>query len=209
MSPAFWASYVVLWVLVVVESLLIFALLREIGRLHLSSRESVLRDGLKVGTTLPSIVARQRDGDEVQLTSSLSSLYTLLICSIPNCPHCVSAAAVATRWVEANPGRLGAIVLLGWPSTVEVDLAEYDPDEFDEIELLVINADTALEELEVRVGPFVYLVDRDGLIVAKGLMTTDAELEELLLAAHLNANPPRGGEIADPDVVMRSTAGRR
>ena len=46
MSSPFWLSYSLLWILVLVESILIFALLREIGRLHLQNPESIVRDGL-------------------------------------------------------------------------------------------------------------------------------------------------------------------
>jgi hypothetical protein len=181
MSPAFWLSYGVLWLLVVGGSLLTFALLREIGRLQLQNTQSIPRDGLAIGSDLPEIVVSW-SGEQTALTSFLRRRLTLVICALPNCSFCTDATNVARRWIEANPTSAGAVVLLN-----DTEVGSYGSLEPD-IPVALVNPRDVLEVLEVRVAPFVYLADDSGQIRAKGVLNTDADLAQLLRTADTGAS---------------------
>jgi hypothetical protein len=186
MSPAFWLSYGLLWLLVVGGSLLTFALLREIGRLQLQNTQSIPRDGLAIGSDLPEIVVSW-SGEQTALTSFLRHQLTLVICALPNCSFCTDASNVARRWIEANPTSAGAVVLLN-----DTEVGSYGSLEPD-IPVALVNPRDVLEVLQVRVAPFVYLADEGGQIRAKGVLNTGADLAQLLRAADTGASIDQSG----------------
>lgn len=183
MSSPFWLSYSLLWILVLVESILIFALLREIGRLHLQNPESVVRDGLPIGDHIPAVTVRQNDRD-APLPAFLTAEHVALISALPDCPFCTETVEIAKRWVRANPGRLGATVLLGAP-----ELGKYE-EVAQDMNVVLIESRDVVEGLQVRVAPFVHLVDTEGRVLAKGVVNSDGDLRQLLEAADVDVDTP-------------------
>lgn len=191
MNGAFWLSYLLLWCLVVLESLLIFALLREIGHIHLRSSQTIARDGLPIGSVLPKMAVRTRHDREVVLDSVLRRPYTVVISAVPECSFCVRAVETALRWIAAN-ADLGATVVL---NASEVGNYAEVPKQID---VVLARESDVLQLLRVRAAPFVHVVDRDARILAKGIVHDDRHFEQLLSLANVPARVPGlGVETAD------------
>jgi hypothetical protein len=174
MSNTFWLSYALLWVMVVAESLLLFALLRELGRIYLRQSQSISRDGLSVGSVLPEIDVETPRGQTV-LPSLLVTPYTLIVCALPDCPLCGPVVEAGVRWAH-HRSQIGALVLLSGPAS------EHSFDS-DNVEVAIADSDEVLQRLEVRASPFVFVVSRRGEVLAKGLANGRRDVRRLLADA--------------------------
>ena len=107
-----------------------------------------------------------------------------LISALPDCPFCTETVQIAKRWIHANPGRLGAVVLLGAP-----ELGKY-AEVANDIDVALIESRDVVEGFRVRVAPFVHLVDGDGRVLAKGVVNSDRDLSQLLETAQVDVDAP-------------------
>jgi len=175
MSDTFWLSYALLWGMVVAESLLVFALLRELGRIYLRQSQSVSRDGLSVGSTLPEIDVETRRGRAV-LPALLVDRYTLLVCALPDCSLCGPVAEAAARWAR-HRSQIGALVLLSGSQGGESFRS------VENVEVAVAEREDVLRKMEVRASPFVFVVSSRGEVLSKGLANSRRDVRSLLAAA--------------------------
>ncbi|MDQ3822742.1 MAG: hypothetical protein M3321_05825 [Actinomycetota bacterium] len=174
MSAPFVISHVLLWALVVLESVMLFVLLRELGRVYLRASESFQRDGVAVGTPLPDIQVRTAD-DVVSLDSLYDAPYTLIVVATTDCTHCTRVVDLSRRWA-ARVESLSTLVLV----------TDDDPGEYaslDGIGLAHVERDDMAERLLVRVTPFVFVVDAHAVVLGKGLVNNNNQLAELLKRA--------------------------
>jgi hypothetical protein len=183
----FWLSYALLWFLVVAESLLVFALLRELGRIYLSQPQSIARDGLTPGTMIPEILVEGRR-KRAPLQAFLSAPYTLLICALPDCPFCEDVIEKAQRWSRRRP-NIGALVVISGS-----ERGKYDA--FETVEVALAAPNDVLYELRVRASPFLFVVGSDGEVLSKGLANSHRDIRGLLEAAGVFDEARREGAIS-------------
>ncbi|MER3439099.1 MAG: hypothetical protein C4346_16765 [Chloroflexota bacterium] len=74
----FYLTYILLWLVVAFESLVLVLVLRELGVLYLGRREAFERDGPQVGKPLPQLRAYGNDGLPRALTDLPGELKVLL-----------------------------------------------------------------------------------------------------------------------------------
>lgn len=175
MKELFWTSYAVLWLLVVFESLLVLGLLRELGRIYLLRPESIARDGLPLGASLPKIEVNGRRAGRTVLTELLRAPYTLVVCALPDCPLCGPVIEAAQRW-SRHRSHIATVVLVSGQELGALGAIE-------DSEAVLANAQAVLQELEVRASPFVYVASADGTILAKGLVNNHRDIRALLANA--------------------------
>lgn len=168
MSSTFWASYAALWLAVVVESVLLLALLREVGHVYLQRAGSTARDGLPIGETLPPIdVSDEAPRPLVDLIPRSGA--TVLLYILSGCPVCPEAVAALVPWAKRH-AELHVVLLHAGKARSDyagVPIAEIDPD-------------LARERLRLRVAPFALVVDGDRRVLAKGLINHDSDVRRLL-----------------------------
>lgn len=174
MSDTFWFSYALLWAMVVAESLLVFALLRELGRIYLRQSQSISRDGLSVGSVLPEIDVETPRG-HTDLRNLLVTPYTLIVCALPDCPLCGPVVEAGARWAH-HRSTISALVLLSGPARDH----SFDSGN---VEVAIADGDEVLRRLEVRASPFVFVVSTRGEVLAKGLANTRRDVRRLLADA--------------------------
>jgi hypothetical protein len=188
MNSLFGVSYLLLWIMVIGESVLLFVLLRTIGHLLLANQPIGAREGVPVGHRLPDVPTATVDGARPLLDLLPAKRFTAVLFATPTCGYCPGALTAIRRAVAELPW-LGAAVLV---RAAELD-GYAQVDEWGRV--ATITADAA-QELQLRATPFVMVVDERGTVVAKGVINDESHLTNLIDAAEkAMAN---SGPVGDP-----------
>lgn len=169
----FWASYVVLWLVVVLLFVLVVGLYRELGQLYLRTRGATTRDGPRVGTQVGEVHAGSRVID-------VSRGSHILLFGLQGCRICeqlmAELAALDPREVNGLGLHLmvqtGGSPLPGWAAGSGVEAVVADP--------------STISKLRIRVSPFAILV-QDGVVRAKGVVNNAKDLFGLQAGPHQHA----------------------
>jgi methylamine dehydrogenase accessory protein MauD len=166
-------SYIVLWILVLALGVLILLLYRQLGIMYLGTAEGVSRDGLPRGTRAPDFNLTDQYGN-VQRLSEHRGRPVLLLFGSPHCSPCRtllpqlhdwarSHAEVDVIWLNAASPEESLKFVSDTGATLPI--APYAPE------------DNLMDRYRVRVTPFLFMVDEQGVIRAKGLANTKAGID--------------------------------
>jgi len=160
----FLASYVALWVLVVVLAVALLALYNHFGTMYLSSRESRATQGPAIGTAPGAFTAAALDGGEVSLPSGRP---TLMLLASTDCPECGKLSAPLQAVAEQRAADLDVVVLCGGPRARVADWAQGLA-----LPLRVVPDRNFRRagDLGVGITPFLLGFDGDGVVRVKGLL---------------------------------------
>jgi hypothetical protein len=172
MSSLFWLSYVLLWVIAVGSAILVFVLMRELGRIYLSQSSSFVRDGIAKGDRLPDVEVDTPGGTVSLPDLTAGNAYTVVLAVRPDCPYCPAAAEAVVHWTARAEG-LGAVLLVAGG-----DLGRYES--IQKASAAGIDEHVLESTLRVRVTPFGFLVDRRATVLAKGLVNDTSHIEGLV-----------------------------
>jgi methylamine dehydrogenase accessory protein MauD len=173
MEGVWLVSYIVLWLLVLGMGVLILLLYRQLGIMYLGSAEGVSRDGLNKGTQAPDFSLTDQYGN-LQRLINYRGRPTLLLFGSPHCSPCRTLLPQLHDWASAHPDV--GVIWLNAASPEEslkfvsdtgatIPVAPYPPE------------GNLLDTYKVRVTPFSFLLDENGVIRAKGLVNTKAGLD--------------------------------
>jgi len=173
MEGVWLVSYIVLWLLVLGMGVLILLLYRQLGIMYLGSAEGVSRDGLNKGTQAPDFSLTDQYGN-LQRLINYRGRPTLLLFGSPHCSPCRTLLPQLHDWANAHPDV--GVLWLNAASPEEslkfvsdtgatIPVAPYPPE------------GNLLDTYKVRVTPFSFLLDENGVIRAKGLVNTKAGLD--------------------------------
>ncbi len=182
MSGLFYASYVALWVLIVVQAVLLVLLYRHFGMMSLGTLEGVQRDGLPVGAAAPAIGGVTADGVDGGWEPKRGQPQFLLFAA-PDCEPCATILPVLNRLARTlgSDGPPITAVVPG-PRAEAARMVElYHPP----FPCLAEDGSGAFDRFRVRVTPFGFVVGADGRVLAKGLCGDPRRLRELFGAAGL------------------------
>ena len=174
LTHLFWTSYVLLWLLLVVMSMLVFLLYRQHGLMMMNRAAGVARDGPEVGSIAPPLSAPR---DEVaQLEESLASAGpTFVFFAAPECGPCAQIIPYINELPARLPGELGIVTVMAADSSR--DVGSKGP----HVGRLVLDPRREIfDAWDVRVTPFAVVVDMDGTVLAKGLCSNPAGLDSLV-----------------------------
>jgi methylamine dehydrogenase accessory protein MauD len=165
-------SFIVLWIIVIAEAVLILLLYRQLGILYLGTASGVSRDGLTVGTTAPEFSLPDANG-QAHTLSSLRGRNVLLLFGSTHCDPCRRLLP----GLEEFAGRDGRDFQVLWlnQGTME-ETREFLLETGTDLTMLTFR-DGLNDAYRVRVTPFLYMIDAAGVIKAKGLVNTKAQLE--------------------------------
>jgi hypothetical protein len=174
----FTLSYVLLWVLVAFESLVLVLVLRELGVLYLGRREAFVRDGPDEGKPLPDLQAVGHDGS-VRTLMDLPGEYRALVFGAQKCPICGPVMEKFARWSHRVDG-LSSVLLIEGPSSMDGNAlatkVQTSP-------IWWLREGEMLKTFGVRVSPFAVMVDAQGKVVAKGLVNHHGDIKRFIQAA--------------------------
>ena len=178
------ASYVTLWLLVVVLVVIVIALARQIGTLYLriGPRGALEMDaeGPALGSAAPQIDLTALDGAKVRVGGGGRAQLLLFIS--PGCHICE----------QVLPG-VGALRQLGVEPVIVTD---NDAEETalvygrKRLEAPIVPGIGVTSSYEIPGTPFVVIVDSDGLVKAKGTVNNLEQLEGLVETFHARRAGP-------------------
>ena len=171
-------SYILLWVLVAFQSLVLVLVLRELGVLYLGRREAFERDGPDEGKPLPDLRAVTSDGSARTL-ADLPGEYRALVFGARKCPLCGPAMEKFTRWSSRVDGLTSVLLIEGPVSADDNAFAARVKDS----EVWSLRQEEMFKTFGVRVSPFAVMVDARGTVVAKTLVNHHADIKRLVRAA--------------------------
>jgi methylamine dehydrogenase accessory protein MauD len=174
-------SYLILWALVIVLSLLVFALARQVGVLH----ERVAPAGALMPTTGPKVgemteVLQLTDLNGQSLTlggADAEGLATLIMFISPTCPVCKSLVPVAQSLVSYEGKRM-RLVFASDGDKIDRHIAYVSDLELGDYPYIVsqpLGITYTVSKL-----PFAVLIGSDGALRGKGLVNSREHLESLV-----------------------------
>lgn len=183
MSPVFLASYVALWILVVLLSFLVLVLYRQLGEMYLGTKEGRTRDGVRLGSRAPEVSGLGQEGEAVRLPVPAPTLVAFVS---PQCGPCRVLMPDLVQFARARPGL--AVVAIGGPDDerTRTFAAEFrTPFSF-----LTQPNHWISAKYRVRSTPFAFYLDDAGVVRAKGIVNRLAQLEQLVERGE-KLTPPR------------------
>ena len=176
-------SNILLWVLVVVLSLIVLALARQVGILHERvAPAGALQptEGPKVGELTKAMALASLDGRSVTVGGAQGSGKSTFVLFIsPTCPVCKSLVPTAKSLAKSERNRL-ELVFASDGDKLEQHQA-YARDLKLETFPYVLSQKLGMN-FEVSKLPFAVLIGADGTLQSKGLVNTREHLESLIEA---------------------------
>jgi methylamine dehydrogenase accessory protein MauD len=178
-------SHTILWVLVVILCFVVFALMRQIGVLHervFPAGALMTQHGPQAGEPAPidSLVAF--DDSHITLGDGVCS--TLLLFVSPTCPVCKTLLPVVTSVARAEGAAHPLQVILASDGDTDEDRRQH----LEFITAYQLNRSRYVVSRRLGLAfvveklPFAALIDRMGVIRAKGLVNSREHLESLFEA---------------------------
>lgn len=174
-------SYAILWALVIVLSLMVFALARQVGVLHervAPAGALMPTSGPKVGEMSDVMSVTDLNGNAVSIGGADSQeLATLILFISPTCPVCKSLVPVARSLVSYESRRM-RLVFASDGDKIEQHVAYVSDLEIGDFPYIVsqpLGMAYAVSKL-----PFAVLIGSDGTLKSKGLVNTREHLESLV-----------------------------
>ncbi len=166
-------SYIVLWALVVALAVLVLLLYRQLGIMYLGSAEGVSRDGLERGKPAPDFALTDQHGNTHRLSAYRGRPVVLLFGS-PHCSPCRILLPQLQDWARKHP----EVTVLWLNAASPEESARFVAETGATIPILPFSPDDNLmDRYRVRVTPFTFFLDAQGVIRAKGLVNTKSGLD--------------------------------
>lgn len=173
--PGWWAaSYIVLWLLVIVLSVVVVALARQIGTLHLRlgprGALEIDDEGPPLGEAAVPTTARALDGSTVEIAGPG---WQVLLFASPSCHLCDQVAP--SLHIAAHARHAQALIVV-------------DADELDtrtafvnkDVSVPVVPSPDLARDFRIPGTPFVVVLDDLGIVRAKGTANNLEQLEGLI-----------------------------
>ena len=181
MEGTLMVSYVVLWALVIVLSVLVFALARQVGVLHerVAPAGALMPvSGPKVGEMTEAMPLTGLNGQAVTVGGAdADGLATLILFVSPTCPVCKSLVPTARSLASHESKRMRLLFASDGDGierhenyAMDLGLTDYP---------YIVSQALGLA-YEVSNLPFAVLVGSDGVLRSKGLVNTREHLESLV-----------------------------
>ena len=184
MTGALIAAIALLWVLVIGLTVLVVALLRQVGLLHerLGPVGALtLPGGPQVGNAAPRFDLEAIDGRAVSVGGPSGGRSTLLFFLSPSCPICKSLLPVIKSIAREEGDRLQ--IILASDGDIEAQRRMVEKENLGDFPL-VLSTPLGMA-YQVSKLPHAVLIDEQSLIVAKGLVNNREHLESLFEARDL------------------------
>ena len=176
MPRVFYTTYILLWLLVLFEGVLLLLVFRHFGHQAFGTLEAVQRDGLRVGARAPDVEGVQASG-EAQSWRPPGDRTALILFAAPDCAPCHQVLPHVARAARDAPELEVVAVVPG----ARADAAKLD--ELVAAPCTTIASDQAFEAFRVEVTPFAFVVGHDGRVLAKGLCDGPMRLAEVIAGA--------------------------
>jgi hypothetical protein len=187
----FIVSYVTLWVVTASLLVLVLLLYRQFGIMLMPGRRRIELGGLDLGERAPELVVDLPHEDRSSLLTWDTNGATLVVVAEPHCPICKNL--LGEGGLESIPRQPGLDFVWLDEKRPEQDL----PTPW----TVAVTADgSAARLLDVPGYPFAYVLGRDGKVLAKGLVNTSGEVEQLIARVSLTSTRNESSTSPDSEV---------
>ena len=186
METALIASNFLLWLLVILLLVIVFALARQIGVLHerVAPVGALMpMNGPKIGEQVGPIKAHALDGTSITIGADMDD-HLLIYFLSPGCPVCKSLLPVVQEIAKQESS-----VTVRYASDGETTSAHerYATEHGIPLSNYLLSRDLGIS-IGVNKLPFAALINRDGVLRARGLVNNREHLESLLAAHELDVS---------------------
>ncbi len=195
MSASWTISYVVLWGLVLLETVFLVLLLRALGELRQqlklvlrtsgTQEPNVEMGGLEVGERAPSFTARDQHGNTIKLDNWQGQRRLLAFVSV-SCTTCQKTIEFLNDLLQRERDLQVMVVAMDHDWATNREFAEKNRAQ---MPVLTTDTDVARELYHVRMISAVFALDERGMIRAKMLVNEREHLRDLLAEAYPVATP--------------------
>ncbi len=181
MFEAILVSQVLLWLAVIVLTVLVLALARQVGVLHeriAPAGALAMNAVLKVGEKAPHLIEKSLDGRTVEIGNE-KQVSTLVFFLSPDCPVCKtllpalkSALRAEKSWLECVLASDGSV-----PEIHKDFIKQYDLEAWP-----YVVSENLGKQFGVSKLPYAALVDEKGVVRSLGMVNSREHLESLFVA---------------------------
>lgn len=185
MTGIWLASYAILWLLMLLLTLVVIALARQIGLLHKRLRPVGARmtnSGPEIGDRMSGLIKGLDIWGQVIELQVKPLRQTRLVFVSPRCTSCGELAPALRSLWKSERARLD-LVIIGIRGEVEENRSFVAQYKLDRIPFAISR--TAAHEYSITTTPYGVLIDQQSSIRAKGIVNNIDHLESLLNAAEL------------------------
>lgn len=178
-------SNLVLWALVIALSLVVFALVRQIGVLHdriAPTGALMLAKGLTVGEAAPIVAVRDLDGQSRQVGAPREDARSTLVMFVsPTCPVCKTLLPTLKSSSKSEHAWLDILLASDGEQAAHVDFRQ----KHGLGQLAYVLSPPLGIAYQINRLPYAVLLDESGTVVARGLINSREHLESLFEAKRL------------------------
>jgi methylamine dehydrogenase accessory protein MauD len=181
MSGVWLASYLVLWLVVLVLAFLLAGSLRQLGLMQLRLGDDpgalITDSGLERGTQAPDFIATDSESGEAVNLSELPATPRLLVFASPGCLSCRELIPGLNEVRKTRRGEFDFLVVCRG----DIDSCRAFG-RMNRLEApMVVDTNGQIEkDYLVTLTPFAYLLDHEGRVVIRGVANDWRQLESLL-----------------------------
>jgi methylamine dehydrogenase accessory protein MauD len=186
METALITSNFLLWLLVILLLVIVFALARQIGVLHerVAPVGALMpMNGPKIGEQVEPIKAQALDGTLITIGASMDDNLLIYFLS-PGCPVCKSLLPVVQ---EIEKQESGVAVRYASDGETASTHEQYATEHGIPVSNYLLSRELGVS-LGVNKLPFAALINRDGVLRSRGLVNNREHLESLLAADELDVS---------------------
>lgn len=181
MSGVWLASYLVLWLLVLVLAFLLAGSLRQLGLLQLRLGDDpgalITDTGLERGTLAPDFTALDSESGELVTLSELAPVPRMIVFASPGCLSCRELIPGLNEVRKTRSGEFDFLVVCrGDPESCQA----FGRMNRLEAPMVVDTTGQIEKDYIVTLTPFAYLLDHERNVVIRGLANDWRQLESLL-----------------------------
>lgn len=181
MNEIWLASYAILWVVVAMLSFVVVGLLRQLGLIQLRLGPDpgalITKEGLERGTSAPEFTLTDAlTGASTRLADLRGRMVLLLFLT----PTCISCRQLMPHLRDIAPERSRDIAVLTICHGSEATCGEFAQAFRLDVPVLVDGPNAIAASYDVRMTPFAFLIDADGVIRLRGVVNTWPQLESLI-----------------------------
>lgn len=181
MSGVWLASYVVLWLLVLVLAFLLAGALRQLGLLQLRLGDDpgalITDTGLERGTLAPDFTALQSETGELVTLSELPPVARMIVFASPGCLSCRELIPGLNEVRKTRSGEFDFLVIC----CGDVESCQgFGRMNRLEAPMVVDTTGQIEKDYLVTLTPFAYLLDHERNVVIRGIANDWRQLESLL-----------------------------
>ena len=178
-------SNILLWLIVVVLSFVVLALVRQLGVLHeriTPVGALMLAKGLKVGEPAPALTLNDLNGRSIAVGAPRADgLSTLIMFVAPSCPVCKALLPVLKSSRKSEQSWLEIVLASDGDSAEQ---KEFVMAQGLQTFAYIVSASLGMSYQVSRL-PYAALIDADGTLRARGLINSREHLESLFEAKRL------------------------